>query len=337
MKLDKAFRAVGLMALFAAGTAMAQNVPNTFQSGTPAQASEVNENFSALDQAVTDLQNDAPIRTVLVRPVPFNPAASGTALRDAISGMSGAAANNRYLVKIEPGDYDLGSEPLLVWPHIEIEGSGQGMTKLLVTVGDTGVGIVFSDSTGLRELTVNASIPGDNGTVLLFNPTTSSSVRNVTLFVTGASNSATGIRNQREGNLVLENVDVDVVGAGNFATGIRNDGGGSAEIRSVSSTVSGGTVINHGFYISTGNNLLTDVDATATGPSANSIIIASSATANIFNSRLNGGTYSIRVATGATAAVATSQLVGPLQDDTGMGLTVVGCYNGAFAPIADTL
>jgi hypothetical protein len=49
-------------AILIAGTAFGQTqVPNTFQSGSPALASEVNENFDALVQAVQALESTDPV------------------------------------------------------------------------------------------------------------------------------------------------------------------------------------------------------------------------------------------------------------------------------------
>ena len=49
-------------AILIASTAFGQTqVPNTFQSGSPALASEVNENFDALAQAVQVLESTAPV------------------------------------------------------------------------------------------------------------------------------------------------------------------------------------------------------------------------------------------------------------------------------------
>jgi len=52
---------VATAAVFIAGTASGQTqVPNTFQSGSPALASEVNENFDVLEQAVQMLESTDP-------------------------------------------------------------------------------------------------------------------------------------------------------------------------------------------------------------------------------------------------------------------------------------
>ncbi len=52
------------------------------------------------------------VRTVVVSPVPNDPAASGTALLTALSNVTDASASNPYLLRIEPGIYDLGASTL---------------------------------------------------------------------------------------------------------------------------------------------------------------------------------------------------------------------------------
>src|SRR5829696_8493450 len=58
----------------------------------------------------------AQIRTVLVSPVPGNPIASGTALQNALAGISSPSDTNRWLLKIEPGVYDIQSGSLTMRP-----------------------------------------------------------------------------------------------------------------------------------------------------------------------------------------------------------------------------
>jgi len=58
MNLKDACRVVGLAALLFSGNLLAQTVvPNTFVSGQPARATEVNENFANLDSRIADLRD----------------------------------------------------------------------------------------------------------------------------------------------------------------------------------------------------------------------------------------------------------------------------------------
>lgn len=66
-----------------------------------------------------------PVQTVYVHPVPGDHAASGIALLNAMNGITNASATKRYVIKLEPGTYDLGSSKLVMKPDVDIEGSGQ--------------------------------------------------------------------------------------------------------------------------------------------------------------------------------------------------------------------
>jgi len=74
-------------------------------------------------------------RTVVVSPV-GTPTQNGTALKNALGGISDASESNPYLLKIEPGIYDVGSannNPLIMKPYVDVEGSGEGITTITAT------------------------------------------------------------------------------------------------------------------------------------------------------------------------------------------------------------
>lgn len=71
-----------------------------------------------------------PVQTVYVHPVPGDNTASGTALLNAMSGITNASATKRYVIKVEPGIYDLGSTMLTQKPYVDLEGSGQQATVI---------------------------------------------------------------------------------------------------------------------------------------------------------------------------------------------------------------
>ncbi|HEX4952495.1 MAG TPA: hypothetical protein VF017_03755 [Thermoanaerobaculia bacterium] len=100
------------------------------------------------------------IRTVLVSPVPGNPAASGAALLAAVSGIPSPSNSNRWVVKVEPGIYDLAGTPLLMRAWVDVEGSG--LTRI---VGDGqpsifGGVVEMASNCELRDLTVVANGAG---------------------------------------------------------------------------------------------------------------------------------------------------------------------------------
>ena len=101
----------------------------------------------------------AQVRTVLVSPVPGNPIASGTALRNALAGIPSPSSTNPWLVKIEPGIYDIGTVSLPMRSWVDIEGSGIGVTTIRGTVNGfyTNGTIVGASNAELRMLTVVAT------------------------------------------------------------------------------------------------------------------------------------------------------------------------------------
>jgi hypothetical protein len=68
------------------------------------------------------------VRTVIVRPL-GTPVQNGTALLGALAGITTAAGGNPWLLKLEPGNYDLGATSLVMKPFVDIEGSGENVTK----------------------------------------------------------------------------------------------------------------------------------------------------------------------------------------------------------------
>ena len=114
----------------------------------------------------------AQIRTVLVSPVPGDPVASGTALRNALAGISSPSSTNRWLVKIEPGTYDIGTTSLPMRSWVDIEGSGIDATTIRGTVDGTSLvaaTINGANNTELRLLTVTASRTDDKGAIAMYN------------------------------------------------------------------------------------------------------------------------------------------------------------------------
>lgn len=94
----------------------------------------------------------------------FHVAAGGTAtencqtLRNALSSIGTAAtAANSYLLRLEPGEYDCGSTPVVTKSFVDIEGAGAGVTRIFgshdATSDDLGV-LDLVDQVEIRSLTV---------------------------------------------------------------------------------------------------------------------------------------------------------------------------------------
>jgi hypothetical protein len=100
------------------------------------------DGFHALDFAPVGHDHDADYqrayrRTIVVSPVGdgADHVANGNALRAALDGIADASESNPYLLKIEPGVYALedgdgGLVPFVMEPWVDVEGSGQGATRI---------------------------------------------------------------------------------------------------------------------------------------------------------------------------------------------------------------
>lgn len=136
-------------------------------------------------------------RTVLVSPVAANPLASGTALRNALAAIPAPSSTNSWLVKVEPGIYDIGTTPLSMRSWVDLEGSGIGITKIRGSVDAIGLNAATlhgASSSELRMLTVEALAAGSTTDVIaMYNPGTSPRLYRVRFTASGRL--AWGLRN----------------------------------------------------------------------------------------------------------------------------------------------
>jgi hypothetical protein len=146
---------------------------------------------------------EAQIRTVLVSPTPGNPVASGTTLRNALAGIPSSSSTDRWLVKIEPGIYDVGAIPLPMRPWVDVEGSGITSTVVRGSADASGLNagtIHGADSSELRFLTVEANHP--SAAIAIYNPAASPRLYRVKIVAAGQL--AWGIRSATAAPLIDE-------------------------------------------------------------------------------------------------------------------------------------
>lgn len=165
------------------------------------------------------------MQTVHVHPVPGDGPASGTRLINALAAITDASATKRYVVKIEPGIYDVGSTMLLMKPYVDIEGSGQEATVIqgVGTAENTSTIAVVkgASSSEIRDLQVrgtgSASQPTTIGIVVIDADT---SIRDVTVNVSGGTGNW-GIRNSNAPAHII-GVTVNTQAGSIFGIGIGN-------------------------------------------------------------------------------------------------------------------
>jgi hypothetical protein len=210
------------------------------------------------------------VQTVYVHPVPGDATASGTRLLNALAGITNASATKRYVIKVEPGIYDVGSTMLEMKPYVDIEGSGQEAT---VIEGDgneessmTAIvqGADFAELRGLQVKSVGVSPQDFSVGIALDDADTT--IRNVTVKSSGAG-SNWGIR-MVESSPLIEEVNIEVTGAG-YNYGLVTDVGSEAIVRrsviKVEDTGTSGT--KNGIYMEDGGfpKELTDVEIIVKG------------------------------------------------------------------------
>lgn len=235
--------------------------------------------FPALSQAQS--------RIVTVSPDPAGPVASGTALRNALAGIPSPSATNPWLLKIEPGIYDVQFNPLQMRSWVSIEGSGIEATTIRGNIGynpQTFVGyfgmVEGANNAELRNLTVENTGSGQHRIAML-NRNASPRVYRVRFITQGDDNKGLyGILNLGLGGSaspILEEIEVRVTG-GSLTTGIAYEGAAtSAEIHRSRIVISGGTTRSHGILLHSGRlqRIRDTIIETYFGASASGIYVLS--------------------------------------------------------------
>ncbi len=127
------------------------------------------------------------VRTVLVSPVPNDPIASGAALLEAAASIPVATATDPWLVKLEPGIYDLGAQFLTLEAYVDVEGSGRDVTVITAQgAGEANRGtVVGADHAELRALTIENRGGGFNYSTAIFNGGVSPALRGLRVRASG--------------------------------------------------------------------------------------------------------------------------------------------------------
>lgn len=293
------------------------------------------------------------VRIVVVSPV-GNQSENGIALLDALSSISPDVANP-FLLKIEPGIYDVGASQFQTKQYLDVEGSGQGVTKIrgnYVRAGALPGLVQVVSNSELRMLTVenyggdpsksysgidvwnevNARIAdvtvlvhsgnhhwgvesGGEGTV----------IRDVTIRCTGGSENI-GV-NLRANNIIVDNVNVRAVDGSYANFGVFMDSILDKTIMNSVIEVSGAaSTDNTGLYNQGGSHpdIFNSV-IRAFGATNNYAIRNSAGTGfgdggdiEIHNSRISGEDNSIFNEASYSVYVGSSQLKGPVSN-TGSG------------------
>lgn len=126
-------------------------------------------------------------RTVVVSPVGTD-TQNGTALFNALSGITDASATKPYLLYIEPGTYDLANGSLSMKPWVDIEGAGELNTVITSSVSsmDCSTGTVSgADNAEMRFLTARNTGTEGGCPATILNLSASPRLTHVTAEITG--------------------------------------------------------------------------------------------------------------------------------------------------------
>jgi hypothetical protein len=272
--------------------------------------------LSAADKLKLD-QTKVYVRTIIVNPVAGNPTASGTALLNALNGIAGNSATDPYLLKIEPGIYDIGATTLTMKTFVDIEGSGENATFIVAARGGASIAasaaaINTAASSALRQLTVTNTAPGSAIGIALFSTSASTSVSHVTINSTGAATSSIGVFASTGGTLTMSDVTLTAtsINGTSGAAGVQLAGAAKATILDSRITAKGvgGTGTNLGINMTGATNTATIDGCTilATGTAGqNTGMTVAPGTATILNSTVQADTASSRTAL-STSGVSTA-------------------------------
>ena len=193
--------------------------------------------------------------TIIVGPR-STPAASGAALLAAVTSIADNSASKPYLIKVEPGVYDVGSTMLVMKPWVDIEGSGQ-QTTVIQGVGNndgnlvTGV-VKGASNAEIRNLQVKSSGASFPISIGIVSFEADPRVRDVTVVSSGATtNWGLRIVNTGGGRSIVDDVTVEVPG-GSTAYGIVVRGNAQAIIEDTRIRVSNSADAN-GIFIGNGS------------------------------------------------------------------------------------
>jgi hypothetical protein len=286
-----------------------------------------------------------------------DPVQAGRVLRQTVAAITDASATNPYLIKIEPGVYDLEGNSLFMVPYVDVEGSGEGVTTITAAIGSGSGAVVGANNTELRQLTVKNTGEAGQQVVAIFSQSASIRLNQVTAIASGGaenygvhtSNGTVGMRYvtatatggaQSFGvinfNSVMTVTNSALTGSDAAVNyGLVSTAGGAMRMNSSTVTATGGTIAI-GVRIYNGTHTLADMTISATGGAQSTGIYngqkSSLPTVNLLQSRVTGTTNSIFSIGGAIKAGA-SQLTGPAGTFDIGTIACVMSFDGSYNPL----
>jgi len=285
---------------------------------TQAQSEDL---FAPIDHDHDDVYQRKYARTLVVSPV-GTPADNGNMLRNTVASIFGASSANPYLVRIEPGIYDLGINDLVLKAHMDLEGSGELRTLIRGTRSSgswltVSALVVGANNTEVRFLTIeNSGVPGGFSTVGYRLSSGSARLTNVTVRASGPNYvAALIIHSLNSTDAVLNNVTSHASGDGTRVSGFESWGTSSIGVR-----------------VTIRNSVLTGIGANSYGVYGTTNGVSPAYPLNevrVYNSQITGASHTLHTNQTYDMRIAASQLIGG--PGTGSGIRVcAGVYDEEF-------
>jgi hypothetical protein len=197
-------------------------------------------------------------KTVVVKPVGTS-AENGNLLLDALASIIGVSSDNRYLLKLEPGVYDIGNNSLVMKEFVDIEGSGETNT-IITSAGfntDTEATVISADLAELRDLTIQCNGGGtDNYATALWSNEGQRILIHVTLWSSDGITATYGMHNNNKVQATLESVSIQASSASGPAFGAYNENS-RIDLRNSTLTILG-TYDGTGIWNDSGSDLMSN-------------------------------------------------------------------------------
>jgi hypothetical protein len=144
-----------------------------------------------------------------------------TAMTDVSSWCGIPSPTNPCLLKIMPGVYDIGTNAVVTSNYVDIEGSGENITKIRGNIDNIGAGVLVSigDNIEIRSLTVENTGGGTHAIAIKNND--SLKMTSVTAIASGGTNNC-GVYNYNHASPIMVNVTAIGSGGSDRNYGVKN-------------------------------------------------------------------------------------------------------------------
>ncbi len=300
-------------------------------------------------------------KTIVVGPVGTT-TENGALLRNALNDISGNTNENPFLLKLEPGIYNIEDTPLEMKEFVHVEGSGEGLTIIVGNINTTDSGvIVAADNMELRFLSIQ-NLGGASGSnthsIGIYCNGTSPRITFVTVWAKNGDRHCFAVNALNGAAPLLTNVSLNAIDADEENLGLYVQSANSAPtMRNSKIYVSGGAQ-NRGVYVeSSASAYLDDVEIVAQGPSSHGVLFKTDGEVDVRNCLIDAQ-YAVLVTsnagTGGTLKIDSSIIIGSINgvrndngantgffvgasriegSNTASDITCVGAYDGSYAPL----